>query len=113
MNPKKIAFLSLVLTFALTLSSMSFAFPRFDEGMYTPDRIASLTGDVVITSGTLAEQLSGVRRLPDGAARWRWRGALKQCSDSTGEFVRCCLSMKRGAVLRGRPDDVQGGRIAC
>ncbi len=43
MNPKKTAFLSLVLTFAISLSSVAFTFARFDEGMYTPDRIASLT----------------------------------------------------------------------
>ncbi|MEO8574965.1 MAG: S46 family peptidase [Pyrinomonadaceae bacterium] len=42
MNLKKTALLSLVLTFAVTLSSLSFAFARMDEGMYTPDRIASL-----------------------------------------------------------------------
>jgi hypothetical protein len=43
MNLKKNVLLSLVLTFAVTLSSFSFAFARMDEGMYTPDRIASLT----------------------------------------------------------------------
>jgi hypothetical protein len=42
MNQKKTAFLSLVLTFAVTLSSVSFTFARMDEGMYTPDRIATL-----------------------------------------------------------------------
>jgi hypothetical protein len=42
MNQKKTAFLSLVLMLAVTLSSVSFAFARMDEGMYTPDRIASL-----------------------------------------------------------------------
>ncbi|MEP6705383.1 MAG: S46 family peptidase, partial [Acidobacteriota bacterium] len=42
MNQKKTALLSLVLTVAITLSSLSFAFARMDEGMYTPDRIASL-----------------------------------------------------------------------
>ncbi|HUR96955.1 MAG TPA: S46 family peptidase, partial [Pyrinomonadaceae bacterium] len=42
MNQKKTALLSLVLTFAVTLSSVSFAFARMDEGMYTPDRISSL-----------------------------------------------------------------------
>ena len=42
MNQKKTALLSLVLTFAVTLSSVSFAFARFDEGMFAPDRIASL-----------------------------------------------------------------------
>jgi hypothetical protein len=42
MNQKKTAFLSLVLTLAVTLSSVSFAFARMDEGMYTPDRISSL-----------------------------------------------------------------------
>src|SRR5829696_5344042 len=42
MNQKKTAFLSLVLTFAVTLSSVSFAFGLVDEGMYTPDRISSL-----------------------------------------------------------------------
>src|SRR4030095_12522777 len=42
MNQKKTALLSLVLTFAVTLSSFSFAFARMDEGMYTPDRISSL-----------------------------------------------------------------------
>jgi hypothetical protein len=42
MNQKKTALLSLALTFAVTLSSFSFAFARMDEGMYTPDRIASL-----------------------------------------------------------------------
>jgi len=43
MNRKKNALLSLVLTLAVTLSSVSFAFARVDEGMYTPDRIGSLT----------------------------------------------------------------------
>ena len=43
MNTKKSAFLSLVLTFATVLSSVSFTFARFDEGMFPPDRIASLT----------------------------------------------------------------------
>lgn len=42
MNQKKTAFLSLVLTLAVTLSSVSFSFARMDEGMYTPDRISSL-----------------------------------------------------------------------
>jgi hypothetical protein len=44
MNQKQNALLSLVLTFAIALSSVSFAFARVDEGMYTPDRIGSLTG---------------------------------------------------------------------
>ena len=44
MNQKQNALLSLVLTFAIALSSVSFAFARMDEGMYTPDRIGSLTG---------------------------------------------------------------------
>lgn len=39
---KKNALLSLVLTFAVTLSSVSFALARVDEGMFPPDRIASL-----------------------------------------------------------------------
>ncbi len=43
MNQKKTALLSLVLTFAVTLSSFSFAFARMDEGMYMPDKIGSLT----------------------------------------------------------------------
>src|SRR5215212_672162 len=43
MNRKKNALLSLVLTLAVTLSSVSFAFALVDEGMYTPDRIGSLT----------------------------------------------------------------------
>ncbi|HKP70044.1 MAG TPA: S46 family peptidase [Pyrinomonadaceae bacterium] len=43
MNQKKNVLLSLVLTFATALSSVSFAFARVDEGMYTPDRIGSLT----------------------------------------------------------------------
>lgn len=43
MNQKNSALLSLVLTFAVMLSSVSFTFARVDEGMYTPDRIASLT----------------------------------------------------------------------
>ncbi|MGB7207785.1 MAG: S46 family peptidase [Pyrinomonadaceae bacterium] len=38
----KNVFLSLVLTFAVLLTSVSFSFARFDEGMFTPDRIASL-----------------------------------------------------------------------
>ena len=42
MNQKKNALLSLLLTLAITLSSFSFVFARMDEGMYTPDRIASL-----------------------------------------------------------------------
>lgn len=43
MDQKKTTFLSIVLTFAVMLSSVSFTFARVDEGMYTPDRIASLT----------------------------------------------------------------------
>ena len=43
MNQKNNALISLVLTFAIALSSVSFAFARMDEGMYTPDRISSLT----------------------------------------------------------------------
>lgn len=43
MHQKKNTFLSLILTFAVAVSSVSFAFARVDEGMYTPDRIASLT----------------------------------------------------------------------
>ena len=43
MNQKNSALLSFVLTFAVMLSSVSFTFARVDEGMYTPDRIASLT----------------------------------------------------------------------
>jgi len=43
MNPKKNVLLSLLLTLAVTLSTFSFTFARIDEGMYTPDRIASLT----------------------------------------------------------------------
>ncbi|MEO7673278.1 MAG: S46 family peptidase, partial [Pyrinomonadaceae bacterium] len=35
-------FLSTVLTFAVMLSSVSFSFARFDEGMFTPDRISAL-----------------------------------------------------------------------
>lgn len=42
MNQKKSAFLSLVLCVAVALSSVQFAV-AMDEGMYTPDRIASLT----------------------------------------------------------------------
>lgn len=42
MNHKKSALLSLLLTFAVALSSVSFAFARVDEGMFPPDRIASL-----------------------------------------------------------------------
>ena len=42
MNPKRNAFLSLLLTLAMMLSSMSFAFAAPDEGMYTPDQIAGL-----------------------------------------------------------------------
>ncbi len=38
----KNVFLSSVLTFAVLLSSVSFSFARFDEGMFTPDRIGSL-----------------------------------------------------------------------
>ncbi|MBA3354241.1 MAG: S46 family peptidase [Blastocatellia bacterium] len=43
MNLKKNVLLSLLLTLAVTLSTFSFTFARIDEGMYTPDRIASLT----------------------------------------------------------------------
>ena len=42
MNQRKTAFLSLTLTFAMMLTSVSFAFAKPDEGMYTPDRIATL-----------------------------------------------------------------------
>jgi Peptidase S46 len=38
----KNVFLSSVLTFAVLLTSVSFSFARFDEGMFTPDRIGSL-----------------------------------------------------------------------
>ena len=43
MDQKKNAFLSMLLTFAVVVSSVSFTFARVDEGMYTPDKIASLT----------------------------------------------------------------------
>ncbi len=43
MNQKRNAYISLLLTFAMMLSSVTFATARVDEGMYTPDRIASLT----------------------------------------------------------------------
>ena len=43
MTQKKNALLSLVLTFAIAVSSVSFAFARVDEGMYAPDKIGSLT----------------------------------------------------------------------
>src|SRR5687768_13630431 len=43
MNLKKNTLLSLVLTVAVTVSSFSFALAGVDEGMYTPDKIASLT----------------------------------------------------------------------
>ena len=43
MHQKKSAFLSTILTLAVFVSSVSFAFARIDEGMYTPDRIGSLT----------------------------------------------------------------------
>jgi hypothetical protein len=43
MNQKKNVLLSLVLTLAITISSLSPTFALVDEGMYTPDRIASLT----------------------------------------------------------------------
>jgi hypothetical protein len=43
MNQKKNTLLSLVLTLAITISLFSFAIARVDEGMYTPDRIGSLT----------------------------------------------------------------------
>ncbi len=36
-------FVSFVLTVSVFVSSVSFAFARFDEGMFAPDRIASLT----------------------------------------------------------------------
>lgn len=42
MKTFKSAGVSLVLVFAITISSFSFAFARFDEGMFTPDRIATL-----------------------------------------------------------------------
>jgi len=42
MNQKKNAFLSLVLTFAVMLSSVSFSFAIVDEGMFTPDQIGKL-----------------------------------------------------------------------
>ena len=38
----KNVFLSLVLTFAVMLSSVSFSFARFDEGMFAPAQIAGL-----------------------------------------------------------------------
>lgn len=39
---KKNALLAFLLTFTVTISSVSFAFARVDEGMFPPDRIASL-----------------------------------------------------------------------
>ena len=42
MKSSRNAVLSLMLTFAVLLSSVSFTFARFDEGMYTPDQIAKL-----------------------------------------------------------------------
>lgn len=42
MNSSRNAFLSLLLTFAVTLSSVSFSLARVEEGMYTPDQIAKL-----------------------------------------------------------------------
>src|SRR5688500_19046555 len=42
MNSSRNAFLSILLTFAVTLSSVSFAFAIPEEGMYTPDQIAKL-----------------------------------------------------------------------
>ncbi|MGQ0541074.1 MAG: S46 family peptidase [Blastocatellia bacterium] len=42
MNQKKNVFLSMTLLFAVSLSSVSFAFAHIDEGMYTPDQIARL-----------------------------------------------------------------------
>src|SRR5215203_1651502 len=42
MNQKRNAFLSLVLTIAVTLSSASFSFAFVDEGMFTPDQISRL-----------------------------------------------------------------------
>lgn len=42
MNQKKSAFLSLLLTCAVMLSSVSFGFARMDEGMFTPDQIGKL-----------------------------------------------------------------------
>jgi peptidase S46-like protein len=42
MNQKRNAFLSLVLTLAMTLSSVSLSFAFVDEGMFTPDQIAKL-----------------------------------------------------------------------
>lgn len=42
MKSRKTAFLSLVLTFAVMLSSVSFSLARVEEGMFTPDRIAAL-----------------------------------------------------------------------
>lgn len=42
MKTFRYAGLSLVLIFATVFSSVSFAFARFDEGMFTPDRIAAL-----------------------------------------------------------------------
>lgn len=48
------------------------------------DWIASLTGDVAITSITLAELLAGVRRLPDG----RRKDELAQHIDSALEPYR-------------------------
>lgn len=42
MNQKRNSFLSVLMTAAMLLSSVSFTFARFDEGMYTPDQIAKL-----------------------------------------------------------------------
>ena len=42
MNQKKNVLLALVLTLAVVQSSVSFAFARVDEGMFPPDRIASI-----------------------------------------------------------------------
>ena len=42
MNRKHNALFALIVTFAVTISSVSFTFARVDEGMFPPDRIASI-----------------------------------------------------------------------
>jgi len=77
------------------------------------DWLASLTGDVAITSVTLAELLSGVRKLPDG----RRKTALAKSIESVlGQYrgSRSVLPFDEAAaecyadVLAGR----EGGRAA-
>ncbi len=65
------------------------------------DWVASLTGDVAITSVTLAELMAGVRRLPDGRRR-----------DELTRRIEAALAPYRGSRAVLPFDDVAADRYA-